>query len=638
VSRSVRPEDLALYNMFSEPTFSPDGKMIAFSVRRANLAEDYYESEICVAEPRKKKVTRFTSGGRDSDPVWSPDGSSILFVSKRDFGKEEKGASLYVIPAQGGEARRLAKSSEDLEHPRWSSDSRSVFYLSNAVKKEKDNVMVVRRLGYWFNGKGFTYNKRRHVFRIDMRDGTKEQLTKGEFDVGGFAVSNDGRKLAYLAAKDDVRPYISDLMVMDLKSGESTKFTRSNMEITALVWSPDDRKIAILGDDLPSGFASHEVLWVLDLRSRRLEKVDKVDRNKANALNSDARAKAHGPHKLLWDRDGIYYVEADGGSVGIRRLRLGSSPAKVVEGARSVEGFDVHDGKIAFVAMDSLHLEELYVKVGREARITSMNSGIEKILDIRRSAPFRFTASDGEAIEGWVIMPKKKGRVPAILYVHGGPKTAFGNSYLHEFQTLAGAGYAVIYMNPRGSDGYTERFADIRGAYGTRDYSDLMEGVDCALRRFKKIDGKRLGIAGGSYGGFMTNWVIGHTNRFKAAVTDRSIASWISMWGVSDIGPYFTSDQIGGDPWDAEEKLLGDSPLRYVKNVETPLLVVHSLEDYRCPVPEGMQFFTALRVLGKEAEMVLFPGENHDLSRTGKPKHRVARLEHYVRWFNLHLK
>ena len=196
----------------------------------------------------------------------------------------------------------------------------------------------------------------------------------------------------------------------------------------------------------------------------------------------------------------------------------------------------------------------------------------------------------------------------------------------------------MICLNPRGSDGYSEKFADIRGKYGTRDYDDLMEGLDHVLKKFPQIDGDRLAIAGGSYGGFMTNWAIGHTTRFRAAVTDRSIASWISFWGTSDIGPHFTEDQVGGDPWDSEEKLLNDSPLRYVPNVETPLMLVHSMEDYRCWMVEGLEFFTALKKHGKEAELVLFPGENHDLSRVGKPKHRVARLRHYIRWFDEHLK
>src|SRR6266566_1055398 len=183
----------------------------------------------------------------------------------------------------------------------------------------------------------------------------------------------------------------------------------------------------------------------------------------------------------------------------------------------------------------------------------------------------------------------------------------------------------------------TEAFADIRGHYGERDYQDLMEGVDFAAAKYPFIDRKRLAIAGGSYGGFMTNWVVTQTDRFKAAVTDRSISSWWTFWGTSDIGPYFGRDQVGVDPWDDEEATLAKSPLRYVKNVSTPLLLVHSLEDYRCWHVEAIQFFTALKYYGKEAEMVLFPKENHDLSRAGKPKHRVARLQAYLRWFDTHL-
>ena len=209
---------------------------------------------------------------------------------------------------------------------------------------------------------------------------------------------------------------------------------------------------------------------------------------------------------------------------------------------------------------------------------------------------------------------------------------------MHELQVYTASGFAVICTNPRGSDGYTEEFADIRGEYGKRDFMDLMEALDHVIEKFSFVDGARVAIAGGSYGGFMTNWAVGHTDRFRAAVTDRSIASWVSFFGTSDIGTYFTEDQMAGDPWADEEKLLALSPLRYAKNVKTPLLVVHSFEDYRCWMVEGLQFYTALKYLGKEAEMVLFPGENHDLSRTGKPKHRVARIKHYLGWFEKHLK
>src|SRR5579863_663009 len=410
------------------------------------------------------------------------------------------------------------------------------------------------------------------------------------------------------------------------------------MEIASLAWSPDCTAVAVSGDELPSGFASHSRVWVINTKTKKAQLVEKVDRDKANSLNSDVRAKAHGPVNLAWTKDGIYFPQADGGAVGLYRVKPGQSPQQVVGGERSMEGYDVCGDHVAFVSMDATHPEELYVSSGKEKRLSSLNESVGKELEILSPQHVSFKASDGETIEGWVLIPHARGKVPAVLYVHGGPKTAFGHAYLHEFQTFAGAGYAVVYFNPRGSDGYSEKFADIRGKYGTRDYDDLMEGLDFVTGKFPAIDGDRVAIAGGSYGGFMANWAVGHTKRFKAAVSDRSIASWTSFWGTSDIGPHFTYDQVGGDPWNAEEKLLNDSPLRYIPQVETPVLLVHSMEDYRCWMVEGLEFFTALKRHGKEAELVLFPGENHDLSRTGKPKHRVSRLNHYIRWFDGHLK
>jgi dipeptidyl aminopeptidase/acylaminoacyl peptidase len=624
--------------MLSEPSFSPDGKRVAFSARRANLEEDTYDSDVFVTDVRGSAKDSFTTGKKDYDPRWSPDGTSILFLSRRQFGKDDKGNALYVISAKGGEAKLLHKTKDGVDNPQWSPDSKTIYFLSYISKKQKDDVKVIRRLTFWFNGLGYVFNRRKHLFKVDIGSGKVTQVTRGEFDISDYAISSDGKRIAYLTATSELKPYISDVFLIDTSKAGRRKLTKSSMEVSSLTWSPDDSHLAISGDDLPSGFASHNMIWTLDIRTARLSKAENVDRNKANSLNSDARAKSHGPGSIMWDRDGIYYLQADGGAVHLYRVRPGGQPELILGDDRSIEGYDVRDGAVVFVAMASDRLEELYLKSGRERPLSSLNSGVHKEMKILTPEDATFKASDGETIEGWVLMPQVKGRVPGILYVHGGPKTAFGHSYMHEFQAFAGAGYAVIYFNPRGSDGYSEKFADIRGQYGTRDFEDLMEGLDWVLKKYPQIDGYRLGIAGGSYGGFMTNWAIGHTARFRAAVTDRSIASWTSFWGTSDIGPYFTEDQIGGDPWNSTEKLGNDSPLSYAPKVETPLLVVHSMEDYRCPMVEGLEFFTALKKLGKEAELVLFPGENHDLSRVGKPKHRVARLNHYIRWFDGHLK
>jgi acylaminoacyl-peptidase len=624
--------------MLSEPSLSPDGKRVAFSARRANMEDDAYHSDVYVTDVRGPAKDPFTTGKKDYDPRWSPDGSSILFLSRRQFGKDDKGNALYVIGAKGGEARLLHKTKDGVDNPQWSPDSKAVYFLSYVAKKQKDDVKVIKRLTFWFNGLGFISNRRKHIFRADLGSGKVAQVTRGEFDVSDFAISNDGKRIAYLASTNDLKPYISDVYLINTSRAGRKKLTKSNLEIGTLTWSPDDSHIAISGDDLPSGFASHSRIWTIDLRTGKVSRAEKVDRNKANGLNSDARARPHGPGNVIWDKDGIYYVQADGGSVHLYRVKPGGEPELMLGGERSIEGFDVKGGRVAFVAMTADRLEELYLKSGREKALSALNSEVYKELKVLSPDRVAFRASDGEPVEGWVLMPETKRKVPGILYVHGGPKTAFGHSYMHEFQAFAGAGYAVIYFNPRGSDGYSEKFADIRGQYGTRDFEDLMEGLDWVLKKYPQIDGKRLGIAGGSYGGFMTNWAIGHTTRFRAAVTDRCITSWTSFWGTSDIGPFFTEDQVGGDPWVSEEKLRNDSPLSYALKVETPLLVVHSMEDYRCPMVEGLEIFTALKKQGKEAELVLFPGENHDLSRVGKPKHRASRLGHYIRWFDTHLK
>ena len=634
--KPVEPQDLTAYAFLSAPSLSPDGAWAALSVHRALLEKDEYEGNVWMVPLDGGAARQLTTAGKDSGPRVSPDGKRIAFTSRREMGKDDKGNALYVIPADGGEARLVLRRKEGISGIEWSPDGSRILFLS-PVGEEQDDVKTIRRINFWFNDKGFIHSLRNHAFLVDAAGGEPKQITQGEFDVTEATASHDGTRVAYLAATDDRRPYLSDLFVLDVATGAARKITNTDMEISHVVWSPDDRRLLFHGDRLPSGFASHERLWLVDAAGGTPRCIEDIDRNKANSLNCDVRMGGV-DYRAKWVGDDVYFAVAEGGAVHLYALHLPDGKARpILEGRRSVEAFDVRAGRVAFVSMEDAGLPEFRVLDGTVRTLTSFNAAVPEALDLRSPEPFTFRASDGATLEGWFLRPAKEGKVPTVLYIHGGPKTAFGYSYMHEFQVFAAKGYAVLYVNPRGSDGYAEAFADIRGAYGERDYQDLMEAVDAAAKVFPSMDLDRLAVAGGSYGGFMTNWVVTHTGRFKAAVTDRCIASWVSFFATSDIGPYFTKDQVGVDPWEKEELILAKSPLRYVKDVTTPLMIVHSLDDLRCWHVEALEMFTALRYLGKEAEMVLFPKENHDLSRGGKPKHRVARLQAYLRWFNTHL-
>jgi dipeptidyl aminopeptidase/acylaminoacyl peptidase len=289
-----------------------------------------------------------------------------------------------------------------------------------------------------------------------------------------------------------------------------------------------------------------------------------------------------------------------------------------------------------------MKLQELYsFENSVEEQITDFNEWIKREKKIAIPEKLTIESEPGVFIDGWVLMPVdfiQDKKYPAIIDIHGGPKTVYGEVFYHEMQFWANEGYFVFFCNPRGSDGKENEFSDIRGKYGTIDYDDIMRFTDAVLEKYPQIDDKRVGVTGGSYGGFMTNWIIGHTDRFRAAASQRSISNWISMFSTTDIGYYFADDQIGATPWSNQDKLWEHSPLKYADRVKTPTLFIHSEEDYRCWLAEGIQMFTALKYHGVESRLCMFRGENHELSRSGKPKHRIRRLTEITEWFNKHLK
>ncbi len=285
---------------------------------------------------------------------------------------------------------------------------------------------------------------------------------------------------------------------------------------------------------------------------------------------------------------------------------------------------------------------EIYLKRENvERRLTAFNTDATSRLRLSKPERFEFLSTDNHLIEGWVMKPsepKADQKAPAILDIHGGPKSKFGDAFMFEHQIYAAKGYAVIYLNPRGSDGYSQRFADIRGGYGTRDYEDIMEALGYIQKSFDFIDVERIGVTGLSYGGFMINWIVGHTDRFKVAVSQNGISNWFSFFGTSDIGFYFAPDQIGGDPCSNEESYRDKSPISFASNVSTPIMFIHSMSDYRCWIDQSIIFYTALKYLKKKTKFAFFMEGSHVFRSIGRPSLRMKRLELMTEWFDEHLK
>jgi dipeptidyl aminopeptidase/acylaminoacyl peptidase len=637
----------------SDPQISPDGRRVLFTYTTVDMEEDRYESHIYIHNIGARETRQFTHGrDSESNPRWSPDGSWILFTSNRpspDDPKEEKKkrAQIFVIPSDGGEARQITSVEGGIKHPTWSPDGRSILFASRVQKGEEvegSDVKIITRIMYKLDGQGFFQGKRIHLFTVPAKGGKAKQITDGQFDVDAVTWSPDGKKVAFVTNmdKDADLVHYRNIFLVPARGGELELLWKGEGPIGTLSWSPNGRHLAFTGrviEDPDLILYRNTELFALPF-----------DGGEPRLLTGGFDRTLRMARDLVWNPDStyVYFTFPDQGTVQIGRADLDGGVERVTEGKLSRGSFtmDASGEVIAFNAASPTTPHELWIQDGGGARkVTEMNKRPLRRLKISKPEEFWFTASDGVKVQGWIIRPHdfvEGEKYPTVLQVHGGPHSAYGftlDPAVHEFQVLASYGYAVVYTNPRASVGFGEEFARaVSGHWGERDYLDVMEAVDHVVVAYPFVDGSRLGIAGGSYGGFMTNWVVGHTDRFKAAVTMRSISNWYSQWGTSDIS--FRGHEVtwGKNPWDNVEEVLSKSPITYVKNVVTPLLILHSENDYRCPMGQDELLFTALKKLDKTTEFIRFPDEPHGLSRTGKPKHRVERLQHIVRWFDRYLK
>ncbi|RDD53483.1 MAG: S9 family peptidase [Candidatus Korarchaeota archaeon NZ13-K] len=622
----MRPTDLDDFSkivLIGPPFLRWDGDLVAFRTGRALLEEDSYDHRIWGLRPGEEPLP-LTRGPRDGNPSWEPGGRRLVFVRKGNDGD----SLILWTTAEEYPVLHWEAGIEDVE---WASGSIALAVLREG--RREDDVKTIRTIPFWENGEGWTYWFTRRLHAIDLMTGEHWPLSQQGLEVMDFKVSPDGRRVAFLALRDRQRPLNVSLFVSDME-GEAQELGDGSWYLRRVCWRSESR-LGVVGHDLRRGLATNSHLFETPVD--RWDPVDQLewDRSIGNSLNSDVRGGMN--MRPAWHEGWWYAVIQDGTQAPLFRFREGEVE-RVSPSGISVEGFDIRGGRIVLTAMRFDRPAEIYLVEGCELRaLTRMNEGFASRVSLRRPEMFSFRASDGVEIECLYLAPDGDPPHPTVLYVHGGPATAFGEAFMHELHFLRQRGYGILLVNFRGSEGYGEEFRDIRGRYGERDYLDLMEALDEALRR-GYADPERLAVMGGSYGGFMTNWIVGHTDRFKAAVTMRGICNWISDYGTTDIGFFFNPDQIGGHPWENFMEYWERSPLAHVKNVKTPTLIIHSDEDYRCWLDQALQFFTALRVLGVEAELVIFPKENHDLSRSGKPKHRIERLRRIAEWLDRHLR
>ena len=623
--------------MVSSPQLSPDASSIAFVVTVPQ--GDEYRNTVWVVDSSDGSPLRYFSEGDPANPRWSPDGSQMLFTSRRDMAEADKGAGLWVAQPCG-ESRHVCRVRGGVMSPSWDPSGSRVFFISN-VGDEDTDVRLIDRIPIWYNGEGWTYYKSKQLHSVDLDSGFVTQLTHGEPDVQCFSVSEKGDKLVYAKSGDPLRPNESDLIVLDLASGLERRIL-CGYSISSLCWSPVGNLVAFMGHDNSHGYPTHWGIYLVDDEGENIVNLTQsLDRGTSRRHYYDVRSPRTGMASHVWEGDWIYFPLSEGPRFNLYRVNTEQNLEQVIVGEFSLEEFSVSNDAVAYTRVTTTEPAEVWVKTDQTRKITRFNDALLETLNLSMAVSFSVTQRDGAQLEGWVLKPygwHEGVMYPVVLDIHGGPRSKFGSSLMFEHQLFASEGYGVVYINIRGSDGYSQGFADIRGQWGTWDYEDLMLGVEAALQEFTWMDPERLGVTGLSYGGFMTNWVITHTDRFKAAISQNSISNWVSFFGTSDIGFHFTPDQICESPWSNRDDYVEKSPLTYAGDVTSPVLLIHSWNDYRCWVDQSIQFFTALKYLGKVAELALFMEGEHSFRSSARLSIRRKRLELMVDWFNMYLK
>lgn len=659
------PDDIARLRQVADPQVSPAGSAIAFTVSDPELASNTYRHQIWLAPLglADSGPSPFTGQGHEVLPRWSPDGRRLAFVSAPPG---DGPSEICILPvATGGERIVVCSWHGPVTELAWSPDGGRLAFVAREPdagqygtpgQPREGKDMPPRRLTrliYRLNGAGWTIDRPNHIFVV-AADGSAapRSVTPGPFQADGPAWSPDGSEIAFTSARHDSwdLDLANDLWVVSADgTPEPERLTDGGSLYARPSWSPDGRRLAYYVNPTPLEHPRHRQVGVLELSSRRQQVLTAgLDRN------CQLLGLLTGPS---WIGDRLLFSAEDSGNVHLYQAKADGTgkPEIIVGGDRWVPEWSWAAGTLAFVAATPASTGELVVKTlsaedpqhgeSEERALTGLTRPFADAISLGSPQRFIARSADGSEVECWAIPPARARRgekYPTLLNVHGGPFTQYGNRFMDELQLQAAAGFGVLYSNPRGSSGYSEQWgravrwpeceSDPGTGWGSVDFEDVMACVDTACERFDWIDPARLGLLGGSYGGYMTSWAVGHTDRFKAACSERACNNLTTMEHSADIAGFVRS-YVGRDHLSAPEAYARHSPVTYVKNMTTPLLILHSEDDLRCPIAQAEELFVALRLLGREPVMVRFPAENHELSRGGSPAHRIMRANLILDWF-----
>ena len=632
-AQSMRADDWYRITRVSDVQFAPDGKTLLYVATQANRETQKHEGNIMVvasdgrSDPRV--LTPDLKGG--SQPRFSPDGTRVAFIASRD---QNEGPQIYVTAASGGAATRITNLDAGVVAFVWSPDGRRFAVISRigARRDQSDplsGVTVVRNLHFAQDGRGLLRDQRAHVFVVEVATGAARQITEGDFDAADPAWSPDSKWLAFSSDRTgnaDNGGRNTDVFIVAADGGALRKVSPHAEANGAPVFSPDGTSIAFTGVMEEGGQSD---IYVMPVGGGPPVNVTEA---------FDERIQ-----RFVWTTSGIYFTTNQRGEVPLFKLDVA---AKRVEKIAAQQGVQVTsfslaaDGSIAVTRSGFRHPADVFVGAPGAAPNRHVTDVNRTLLNERALAPvdeIKYQADDGLEIQGWLVKPQPfdpAKKYPMILRIHGGPAGMYGTNFDHEVHTLSARGYAVLFINPRGSTGYGQRFvrANQKDWLGN-DYTDLMKGVDTALARNAWIDGQRLAVYGCSYGGYMTNWIITQTTRFAAAAPECGMSDMVTLWGTTD-GARSPEEPFGGTPWETYDLWWGRSPLKFANRVKTPSLFIHAEQDYRVPIAQAEQMFRALKRHGVATELVRYAGESHGEFANGKPAHYVDRIERVLAWFD----